>query len=71
MYSLTFRVRVTTTPQYGGNGTAHAHAAGASMLSPAKGVFAGSVRVRHACGGQLGPGGLPLRSATHFDSVAI
>jgi len=24
MYSLTFRVRVTTPPQYGGNGTAHA-----------------------------------------------
>ena len=50
MYSLTFRVRVTTPPQYGRNGTAHA--AGASMLSPARGVFAGmrSVRVRHACG---------------------
>ena len=52
MYSLTFRVRVTTPPQYGRNGTAHA--AGASMLSPARGVFAGmrSVRVRHACGVQ-------------------
>jgi len=50
MYSLTFRVRVTTASQYGRNGTAHA--AGASMLSPAMGVFAGmrSVRVRHACG---------------------
>ena len=50
MYSITFRVRVTTPPQYGRNGTAHA--AGASMLSPARGVFAGmrSVRVRHACG---------------------
>jgi len=38
------------TPQYGRNGTAHA--AGASMLSPARGVFAGmrSVRVRHVCG---------------------
>jgi len=50
MYSLTFRVHVTTSPQYGRNATAHA--AGASMLSPAKGVFAGmrSVRVRHACG---------------------
>ena len=68
MYSLTFRVRVTTPPQYGRNGTAPA--AGASMLSPARGVFAGmrSVRVRHACGG---PAGLPLRSAMHFDSVAI
>jgi len=50
MYSLTFRARVTTPPQYGQNGTAHA--ADASMLSPARGVFAGmrSVRVRHACG---------------------
>ena len=46
MYSLTFHVRFTTTPQYGRNGTANA--AGASMLSPARGVFAGmrSVRVR-------------------------
>jgi len=67
-YSLTFRVRVTTPPQYGRNGTAHA--AGASILSPEKGVFAGmrSVRVRHACGG---PGRLPLGCATHFHSVAI
>jgi len=50
MYSLTFRVCVTTPPQYKRNGTAHA--AGASMLSPARGVFAGmrSVLVRHACG---------------------
>jgi len=29
MYSLTFRVRVTTLPQHGRNGTAHA--AGASI----------------------------------------
>jgi len=52
MYSLTFRVRVTTPPQYGRNGTAHA--AGALILSPARGVFAGmrSVRVWHACGVQ-------------------
>jgi len=42
MYSLTFRVRVTTPPQYGQNGTAHA--AGTSILSPARGV---SLR-RHA-----------------------
>jgi len=42
MYSLTFRVRVITPPQYGRNGTAHA--AGASILSPARGV---SLR-RHA-----------------------
>ena len=52
MYSLTFRIRVTTPPQYGRNGTAHA--AGASILSPARAVFAGmrNVRVRHACGVQ-------------------
>jgi len=69
MYSLTFRVRVTTPPQYGRNGTAHT-AAGASILSPARGVFAGmrSVRMPHACSG---PGGLPLGSAMHFSSVAI
>jgi len=36
MYSLTFRVRVTTPPQYGRNGTAQA--AGASILSPARGL---------------------------------
>jgi len=68
MYSLTFRVRVTTPPQYGRNGMAHT--AGASILSPVRGVFAGmrSVHVRHACGG---PGGLPLGPATHFHSVAI
>jgi len=58
MYSLTFRVRVTTPPQYGRNGTADA--AGASMLTLARGVFAG---MRSAC---CGPGGLPLGSATHF-----
>jgi len=53
MYSLTFRVRVTTLPQYERNGTAHA--ACASMLWPARGVFAGmrSVRVRLACGVRL------------------
>ena len=45
MYSLPFRVRVTTPPQYGRNGTAHA--AGASMLLPARGVFAG---MSSACG---------------------
>jgi len=48
MYSLTFRAGVTTSPQYGRNGTAHA--TGAPILSPARGVFAGmrSVRVRRA-----------------------
>ena len=45
MYSLTFRVRVTTPPQYGQNGTAHA--AGASMLSLARGVFANIRSVWH------------------------
>ena len=39
MFWLTFRVRVTTAPQYGRNGTASA--AGVSMLSLARGVFAG------------------------------
>jgi len=37
LYSLTFLFRVTTPPQYGRNGTAHA--AGASILSRARGVF--------------------------------
>jgi len=47
-----------------------AQAAGASILSPARGVFAGmrSARVRHACGG---PGGLLLGSDMHFHIVAI
>jgi len=55
MYSLTFRVSVTTPPRYERNGTAHA--AGASILSPA------CVARGTACGA---PGGLPLGSATHF-----
>jgi len=46
MYSLTFCVRVTSwtynTPQYGRNGTAHA--AGASILSWARGVGMRSAR---------------------------
>jgi len=45
MYSLTFRVRVTTPQRYGRNGTAHA--AGASILSLATGVFAGMRSVWH------------------------
>jgi len=45
MYSLTFLVHVTTPPQYGRNGMAHA--AGASMLAPARGVFAGMCSVWH------------------------
>ena len=44
MYWLIFRVRLATPPKYGGNGTAHA--AGASILSLARGVFAG---MRSAC----------------------
>jgi len=57
MYSLTFRVRVTTPPQCGRNGTAHA--AGASILSHVRGVLAARrthalcVR-RAACGGPDG-----------------
>jgi len=57
-HSASTSVRVTTPPQYGRNGTAHA--AGTSMLSLATGVFAG---MRSACGR---PGGLPLGSATHY-----
>jgi len=67
MYSLTFRVRVATPPQYGRNGTAslqimsrRQQAAGTLMLTLARGAFAG---MRSACGG---PGGLPPGSATHF-----
>jgi len=61
MYSLTFRVRVTTPPQYGRNGTAHA--AGASMLALTRGVFAGMHSAWHsACSG---PGGLPLGFAAY------
>jgi len=62
MYSLTFRVRVTTPPQCERNGTAHA--AGASILSRGESspvcVMCG---MRAACGR---PGGLPLGSATHL-----
>jgi len=65
MYSLTLCVRVTTPPQYGRNGMAHA--AAASILSQTKRVFA-SMRLWLACGG---PGGLPLGSATHFHTGAI
>jgi len=69
MYSLTFCVRVTTPPQYGRNGTAQA--AGASILSPVRGIF-GARRaphpcvVRAACGG---PDGLPLGSVMHITIV--
>ena len=42
MYSLTLCVRVITPLQYGQNGTAHA--AGASILLPARAVFTGMCR---------------------------
>jgi len=48
MYSLTFRVHVTTPSQYGRNGMAHA--AGASILSQAEGVFAGMHSAWHCVG---------------------
>ena len=70
MYSLTFRVRVTTPQQYVRNGTASLqvrrfyHRRGES--SPACVVCVCGMHA--ACGG---PGGLPLDSATHFHSVAI
>jgi len=38
------------------------HAAGASILSLARGAFTGM----HSACGMRGPGGLPLGSATHF-----
>jgi len=47
IYLLTFRVHVTTPPQYGRNGMAHT--AGASILLWARGVFSG---MRSACGVQ-------------------
>jgi len=63
MYSLTFRVCVTTTPQYGRNGTASLQMT--SRTQQARRFYRYCVRacVRSACGG---PGGLPLGSATHF-----
>ena len=56
--------------QYGQNGMAHA--AGASILLPARGVFAGmrSVHVRHACG-VCWAWRITAGSATHLHSVAI
>ena len=64
MYSLTFRVRVqhpaVWTKWNGLVADNVAHAAGASILSLARRVFAG---MHSACGR---PGGLPLGSATHF-----
>jgi len=60
MYSLTFRVRVTTPLQYGQNGTAHA---------AGEGVFAG---MRSACGVERAWRiTAALGSAAHFHSVAV
>jgi len=61
MYSLTFRVRVTTPRSMDEM---------ERRTQQARGVFVGmrSVRVRHASGE---PGGLLLGSSTHFHSVAI
>jgi len=69
MYSLTFRVRVTTPPQYGRNGTAHA--SGASILSPARGVFADMRSAWHCVRRAVGLADYRWGSATHFHSVAI
>jgi len=65
MYSLKFHIRITTplAVWMKWNGVVAdniVHAAGASILSLVRGVFAG---MRSACSG---PGGLPLDSATHF-----
>ena len=68
MYSLTFRVRVTTPPQYGRNGTAHA--AGASILSPARGVFAGMRSAWHCVRRAVGLADYRW-AATHFHSVTV
>jgi len=62
MYSLTFRVRVTTPPQYGRNGTASLQVC---RFYRWRGDSSPACVVRAACGG---PGGLPLGSATHFQS---
>jgi len=70
MYSLTFRVRVTTPPEYGRNGTAHAACASicSRQAESSPTCVACVCGMRAACGGL---GGLPLGSATHSDSVAI
>ena len=72
MYSLTFRVRVTTlavwTKWNGVVADNVAHAAGALILSLARAVFAG---MRSACGVRWAWRITLLGSATHFSSVAI
>jgi len=70
MYSLTFRVRVTTFPQYGRMELrvqqARRFYRRRGESSPACVVCVCGMRA--ACGG---PGGLLLGSATHFHSVAV
>jgi len=71
MYSLTFRVRVLTTPCSMDEMERRTQQARRfyrrhAVSSPACVVCVCGVRA--ACGG---PGGLPLGSATHFHSVAI
>jgi len=56
MYLLTFRVRVTTPPQYGRNGTA-------SLQITSRKQQAHRFYCWPVCGG---PGGLQVGSATHF-----
>jgi len=69
MYSLTFRVRVTTPSQYGRNGAASLSLQITSRTQQARrfylwwGESSPACVVRAACGG---PGELPLGSATHF-----
>jgi len=67
VYSLTFRVRVTTPTQYGRNGTASLKITSrmhqARRFHRWRGVSSPACVVHAACGW---PGGLPLGSATHF-----
>ena len=65
MYSLTFRVRVTTPRSVD---EMERRTQQARPLYRRRGESSLACVVRAACGG---PGGLPLGSATHFHSVAI
>jgi len=65
MYSLTFRVRVTTPRSVD---EMERRTQQARPLCRRQGESSPAYVVRAACGG---PGGLPLGSATHFHSVAI
>jgi len=66
MYSLTFRVRVTT-PRSVDEMERRTQQTRRCYRRRGESVFAS---MRSACGVQW-PGGLPLGSATHFHSVAI